>query len=264
MRLNKIKEILIQNDVRLFGFCKYKSVEKKLIECKGKKLLPEKAESIIVCAFPYKVSVGKHNISRYAIVRDYHLVVGNILMQVSNDLYSAFPGHQFNVFVDNSPIPEVFAAAKAGLGVIGKNGLLITKEFGSWVFIGEIVTDIDLEFEESAVGYCMDCGRCKKFCPSKSIEDNFVNRSTCVSNISQKKGVLSFDEQVLIKKSKSVWGCDICQEVCPLNFGKPYTYIKDFVDSAIPIIKVGDYKDLQDRAFQWRSEQVIERNLTLK
>ena len=119
-----------------------------------------------------------------------------------------FPENSFSAFVDNSPIPEVKTAALAGLGVVGENGLLITEEFGSWVFIGEIVTDLFIECEEREIKSCIKCGKCKKVCPAKN---------ECLSAVSQKKGELSSEEERLLKENNIVWGCDICQEVCPLQ-----------------------------------------------
>lgn len=219
--------------------------------------------SIIVCAFPYKVPTIEHNISRYAIVKDYHIVVKNLLTPVVDELQKVFPDNKFAYFSDNSPIPEVKAAALAGIGVVGANGLLITEEFGSWVFIGEIVTDLNILHVKNEIKTCPMCGRCKNLCPSGSICDYGVKRESCLSNVSQKKGTLSEREKELIKDNKIIWGCDICQEVCPLNFDKPYTYIKQFLDDVVPEIKFGDYEVLTDRAFNWRPQEVIERNLKL-
>lgn len=219
--------------------------------------------SIIVCAFPYKVPTIKHNISRYAVVKDYHIVVKNLLTPVVDELQKVFPDNKFTYFSDNSPIPEVKAAALAGIGVVGANGLLITEEFGSWVFIGEIVTDLNISHTKNEIKTCPMCDQCKNLCPSKSICDYGVKRDACLSNVSQKKGTLSEREKELIKDSKIVWGCDVCQEVCPLNVDKPYTYIKLFFDDVVSEIKLGDYEVLTDRAFKWRSQEVIERNIKL-
>ena len=99
-------------------------------------------------SFPYAVKdLPKRNISRYAIVADYHIVAMEMLNSISEQLMLEFPGFQFEPFVDNSPIREVHAAVLAGIGVLGKNALLIHPQYGSYVFIGEIVTDLALEIK---------------------------------------------------------------------------------------------------------------------
>lgn len=255
--------IIFKNFPHLFGLCKFKKIQNNLIKCRAINRLPESPKTVISFAFPYKTSVETHNISRYAIVADYHLVIENILEKISSDLKNQFSEYQFPFFVDNSPIPEVKTAALAGLGVIGKNGLLITKQYGSWVFLGEIVTDMPIDCQENEIKTCINCQVCVHKCPGNALGEEKLKINLCASHVSQKKGQLSKSEQDLIKTSSLVWGCDICQEYCPMNKNADNTYIHEFIQTAVPIITKENCYTLKDRAFQWRPLNVIERNLDI-
>ena len=114
-----------------------------LLPCRAAERLPENAKSVIVCVFPYYTEDdGPRNISRYAAVPDYHRVAGELLERACQELSGMFP-NTFVSFADNSPIREVDAALRAGHGVLGKNSLLIHPVYGSWVFLGAIVTDME-------------------------------------------------------------------------------------------------------------------------
>lgn len=235
-----------------FGVCSFDEVKDKLINCRKISEIPENAKSIIVFAFPYKVKEEKPlNISRYAAVTDYHVVVENFLNSYCSALKKEFKNNAFVPFVDNSPIPEVYAGAVSGLGVKGKNGLLITKEYGSFVFLGEIVTDLHIQ-SESNYKECIDCGLCKKLCPVS------LNKEICISKITQQKKDLSEEQIALIKENGSVWGCDICAENCPLNKGKKLTNIEEFVNSYRNSFK--NTEDSANRPYNWRGKEVILRN----
>lgn len=187
-----------------------------LLPCQAAKRLPAGAKTVIVCIFPYLVPDEKRNISRYAAVQDYHRAAGGMLGRACEALRAAFP-FQFEPFVDNSPIREVDAALRAGLGVLGKNGLLIHPKYGSWVFLGCIVTDMPLSFSEAEKRACIGCGACVRACPAGCIGEKGIDGIRCLSAVTQKKGELTPEEILLVKKGGLLWGCDICQEVCPMN-----------------------------------------------
>ena len=167
-----------------------------------------------------------------------------------------YPSHSFEPFADNSPIPEVYAAALSGLGVIGKNGLLINKTYGSWVFIGEIVTDLELEIKESEIEYCPDCGLCQNHCPGGALSEWF-DKASCLSFLTQKKGELSIEEKNKIKENGLVWGCDSCQEICPCNKDIVIDPFEGFLDG---ISQQYRPDDISGRAFEWRGKNVMLRN----
>ena len=232
-----------------------------LLECRAKARIPQQPESVIVCLFPYHVAEPeRRNISRYAIVEDYHVVAGRMLETACEALCAAFPENRFVFFTDNSPIREVSAAVRAGLGVRGRNGLLLHQKYGSFVFIGEIVTDLSLSGTAGS-GICTGCGRCAAACPAGAIGADGVERERCLSHITQKKGALTPEEKLLIRRGNSLWGCDICQEVCPYNRGIPETDITAFRENVIPYVGYAEIDELvKTRAFGFRGSGVLRRN----
>ncbi len=248
----------------LWGICPYSAIEDNLIKCRAESRLPEKPESIIVACFPYLLDdecYEGRNISRYAVVTDYHEVAIKRLQKAADALSEIHPQNKFSVFADNSPIPEVKAACHAGLGVRGLNSLLITKEYGSYVFIGEIVTDLKLEADKNDIISCIKCGKCILSCPAEAIfKDNF-DKESCLSAVTQKKGELSDKEKQLMKECGCIWGCDICQESCPMNINTEKTEIEEFLSSPVATVRSGC--ELSGRAYEWRGRRVIERNITV-
>lgn len=250
--MNKtITDILNANGIKNVGFCAFDTVKNNLLNCRAKSRLPQNAKTIIMCAFSYKVKEEPPKyLSRYAAVPDYHKVCDNILENACQILSIKYPQNKFEHFCDNSPIPEVYAAAVAGLGVKGDNGLLITKKYGSFVFLGEIVTDLHIKCENK-YSECNHCGKCKAECPVK------LDKSNCLSNLSQKKQ-LDYDELKILKKNNILWGCDICQNKCPLNQKATTTDIKEFINGYRNEYIMGE--DTTDRPYTWRGEGVINRN----
>ncbi len=245
-----------------FGICSFDSIKDRLIDCRAKRLVPDDAKSVITAVFPYLLEekiYENSNISKYAVVKDYHSVISARLEKACEKLRNAFPGESFVFFTDNSPVPEVCCAALCSLGVIGDNGLLITPEYGSYVFIGEIVTTLQCFGEEFNTGECLHCGKCSAACPSKTLGSK--DFGSCLSAVTQKKGELSEAEQALIKSSGCAWGCDICQSVCPMNSNIKLSEIEEFILSAVPVIDADS--SIEGRAFAWRGKKVIERNLAL-
>lgn len=246
-----ITDIFKQKGIKNVGFCAFDEIKDNLIECRAKIRIPQNAKTVIVCVFPYKVKDEKPlYLSRYAAVPDYHTVCGNFLKNVCMCLKEKYPQNEFEYFCDNSPIPEVYAAATAGLGVKGDNGLLITKRYGSFVFLGEIVTDLCVDCK-SAYSECVHCGKCKSVCPVN------LNKAECLSNTSQKKQVTDRELQ-LLKQYGILWGCDICQNVCPMNKNAENTYIQEFIDGYRNRYILGE--DTANRPYTWRGEGVIKRN----
>lgn len=253
--MERIKKVLENCGIYEWSVCSFLEVHDKLLPCRAAERLPKNAKSIIIMAFPYKVEDEKpKNISRYAAVPDYHVVVGNMLRNAAEKLKALFPENDFQPFTDNSPIPEVLAANRAGLGAAGKNGLLIHKKYGSFVFLGEIVTDL---YIKPAPGgeKCLECGRCSKACSS------ITDKSTCLSAVSQRKGELTTGETALLRQRGSCWGCDLCSELCPMNASAENTYIKEFIEGYRS--SFSKEEDREGRAYNWRGKQVIDRNFDI-
>jgi len=265
--INKIKELLQKENIFLYAFC---PLDKCVIK---KQYLIDKAEIkdgfAVVFAIPYYTRACDEcrNISAYAVGRDYHLFVKELEERMIPELKSAFPSTKFALFADHSPIDERDAAARAGLGIFGKNRLLITEKYSSYIFLGELIVGAPLPggyYEEKEPQYCENCGLCQKACPWLSGECD-----ECLSAITQKKGELSESEKALIKKY-SLWGCDICTEVCPHTKkakldGTIYSPIKFFSENAISHLTYEKISDMTDgefkkRAFSWRGRETILRN----
>lgn len=248
----------------LWGICGFSEIKNSLIECRAKSRLPENAKSVIVACFPYLLDEENYkgcNISKYAVVADYHCVALSRLQKACQALKELFPEEEFSVFADNSPIPEIRAACHAGLGVRGMNSLLITEEYGSYVFIGEIVTSLELKAKNAEIRSCSECGRCLEKCPAKAINKNGIDTEKCLSAITQKKGCLSEAEKKLMLECGCVWGCDICQDVCPMNRNAALTKIEEFLLSPVPVLTA--HTNLEGRAYEWRGPKVIKRNLSV-
>ena len=235
-----------------------------LLECRAKARLPEKAAAVIVCALPYYTGEWEgRNLSRYAIVPDYHRVAAALLEPVCGRLAADF-GAQFVPFADNSPIREVDAAARAGLGAVGEHGLLIHPRYGSWVFLAEIVTDLPLCYTDQPVQRCPSCGACRRACPAGCIGEGGFDPARCLSAVTQKKGELTPEEKALVKTGGLVWGCDRCQEVCPLNRGAEQTPLPVFWEDVRPVLREEEVNaGVRERAYGFRGPKPLLRNLEI-
>lgn len=221
-------------------------------------------QSAIVFLMPYYVAIeGKRNLSRYAVARDYHAFVKGLGERVLPKLAAAYPEASFALFSDNSPIDERHAAALAGLGVMGDNGLLLTEEYGPFVFIGEVLCDLPIEiFGDRAaheIGECLHCGACRSLCPKKTV---------CLSALTQKKGILEQGEEEEIVALGSVWGCDRCQDACPYALKAKETPIEFFKKDLVPcltreLLDAMDEVEFSQRAYAWRGRKTVARNIDL-
>ncbi len=253
------------DDILPCGVCRFSDLN-GIIECRAKSRLPKTPKSVIVYLFPYYLGddfYKEANVSKYAVSEDYHRIVGDYLCKISEKLKAGFPENEFSFFCDNSPVKEVDAAFLCGLGVKGRNSLLINKDYGSYVFIGEIVTDLEFtEYSLSEDRDCLNCGKCESACLGNALKKSRVDKEKCFSHISQKKGNLTEWETELFRKSDSIWGCDVCQTVCPMNVNIKPTPIKEFYETAKPCYDIGE--SIENRAFSWRGKGVIERNFKIK
>lgn len=226
--------------------------------------LPKKPQSVITFAFPYWVGEREgRNLSLYAMLPDYHTVVMKRLEDCAEKLRTLCPHNEFVCFCDASPVNEVKAAARAGLGNLGQSGLIITKDYGALVFIGEIVTDLELA-PTGGISHCDGCEKCIKACPAGALSDKGFDKSVCRSYISQKKGELSEDEQASLENGRLAWGCDCCVMACPYSKASKTTPIDEFLNDVEPVLSFENMdKLMKNRAFAWRGKAVLERNLAL-
>ena len=267
----KVKEIasniLSGKEAFPFGICSFEQIL-PCLECRAKQRIPQDAASVLVCLFPYYTGEHKErNISRYAMVTDYHMIAGEYLNRFCKALQEVFPQNQFEPFTDNSPIREVSAAFHAGLGRRGKNGLILHPKYGSYVFIGEVVTDLVLQPDQPLnPGECIGCRRCQNVCPQGALQsDGSVCLERCRSHITQKKGELTDWEIGQIQDGGLVWGCDICNDVCPMNQeAKVLTPVPEFLESAVAVLDAQIAERLlKTRAYNYRGKKTILRNIQL-
>lgn len=182
------------------------------------------AKSVIVVAMSYLTEEPEEGrgegprgkIARFARGSDYHAVVEEKLQQLGKWL-AGQTGANYRICVDTGPIIDRAAAREAGIGYYGKNTAIITKEAGSWVVLGELITDVELEYDEPAsMEECGDCSVCMRACPSGAIACSFViDQTKCISHLTQMKGFIPRELRPLI--GDRIYGCDVCQEVCPKN-----------------------------------------------
>ena len=224
--------------------------------------------SVILFLIPYYVSVPQ-NLSIYAASLDYHIYIREVTGRLISALKEKFPHANFKGYGDHSPIDERDAALKGGLGILGDSGLLINEKYGTFIFIGDIITDVDASMLGGAVDLevktCIHCGACKKACPTGIL---CACSDSCLSAITQKKGELSEEEVDLMRKFNTVWGCDLCQSSCPHNKEPKITPLAFFREDRITRLTRerldGMSKaEFNERAFAWRGRKTVERNLDL-
>lgn len=157
-------------------------------------------------------------ISRYGWGRDYHKVMGRKLKALSRWLESQGEGIETRFYVDTGPIMEKAWAERAGLGWIGKHSNVITREFGSWVFLGEVLTNLELEPDRPHPEHCGTCTRCIEACPTAAITQPFVvDARRCLAYHTIENRQPELPTEIAPHLHNWVAGCDICQEVCPWN-----------------------------------------------
>ena len=185
-------------------------------------LLVDGAKSVISLSYNYfpKVKIDEINnfkISKYAYGEDYHEVIKDILKNMVAEIQEEIGEFGFRVFVDSAPVLEKAWARKSGLGWVGKNANLITKKHGSFYFLAEIICDLELEYDLAVTDHCGSCRACIDACPTQAIvSDRIVDGSKCISyaTIELKNEIPDYFNG---KMDDWMFGCDVCQDVCPWN-----------------------------------------------
>ena len=258
-----VKKYLMEQGIEYCSILEYSACR----EIRARLIEREEFEprSVIVYLLPY-FSVEGENISSYAVGVDYHLVTKRINKGLIEVLAQKFPENKFVGFSDHSPIDERHAALISGLGIMGDSGLLINEKYGTYVFIGEIITDLWVAGDETREpGRCIGCGKCKAACPTGILRGEGED---CLSAITQKKGELSEYEIKLMIEHNTAWGCDICQRVCPYNNAPKMTKVRDFLCDTIHHLTSEELDNMDEsrfseRAYAWRGRKTIERNLKI-
>lgn len=231
------------------------------------------ARTILVGAFPYYAGDTPGNLSLYCRGEDYHLVLGRRLQTIVDALAQQDPDHRFVPGADNNPVPELAAAELAGVGWRGRHGLRIVPPYGSYVFLGTILTDLDVSQTGPSPGTLCGahCRACQKACPTGALTDTGCDLSKCLSELTQKKGDLPPEAAAQIAHSPTAWGCDLCQRACPHNQNAALTPLPEFREDLMPSLTLADLDGLSNkafrrqyaaRAFSWRGIAPLKRNLT--
>lgn len=234
------------------------------------------AITAIVLFIPYmteeKMKLSKKsNLSSHACSMDYHLIAKNLMSNIVMDLKNEYPENNYYIQCDNGPYNERFFAIKSGLGKKSINSTIINDIYGSYGFIGLIITDAMIKEYKTQEKHCNHCGECIKKCPSKAISSEGIDFNRCISYLTQKKK-LSESEEQLLKSQNKIFGCDVCQEVCPENKNKKYSNIEDFKRDLLYNIELEDIEYLSnrefkrkfsDRNFSWKGKNIIARNISI-
>ena len=185
-----------------------------------REIFPE-AKSVISVAMNYytpaeHVATGK--ISRYAWGDDYHDVLKERLRELLDWIVTEIPTASGKICVDTAPVMDKAWAVRSGIGWLGKHSNVITQEYGSWIFLGEILLNLELEYDERGQDHCGSCTACIEACPTGAIVDEFVvDSKRCISYATIELRSETLPEEVASNLNGWLYGCDICQDVCPWN-----------------------------------------------
>lgn len=180
--------------------------------------------SLLLNYFPSEVqNADSYKISKYAYGEDYHFVIKDKLKDLLHFIQDEIGEVDGRVFVDSAPVLDKAWAAKSGLGWVGKNNNLIRKQEGSFFFVAELIIDLDLNYDTATTNHCGSCTACIDACPTQAIESPYiVNGSKCISYLTiELKDAIPTEFKG--KLDDWMYGCDVCQDVCPWNkFAKPH------------------------------------------
>lgn len=220
------------------------------------RLLVDGAKSVISLLYNYYPEKTQrddtYKISKYAYGEDYHFIVKDKLRDLMDFIREEIGEVNGRVFTDSAPILEGAWAEKAGIGWMGKHSLLITKQSGSFFFLGELIIDLELEYDTPFVtDHCGSCTRCIDACPTDAIVfDKKIDASKCISYFT----IELKDEVPIEMKGKFedwMFGCDICQDVCPWNrFSKPHSEKRFLPNDEILNFSKSDWEEITEEEFR--------------
>ena len=220
------------------------------------RLLVHGAKSVVSLAlnyFPEKVQLtDSYKISKYAYGEDYHFIIKYKLKELMKFIQSEIGEVEGRVFVDSAPVLDRAWAKKSGLGWIGKNANLINKQSGSFFFLAELIIDLELEPDGPVKDYCGTCTACIDECPTDAIPEPYVvDGSKCISYLT-----IELKDEIIPKEFQGkmedwMFGCDICQDVCPWNrFSKPHQESLLNPNPNLLGLNKQDWEDLTEEVFR--------------
>ncbi len=216
------------------------------------------ARSLVAVGMNYYTGLSRDilaadlNFSNYAWGDDYHLIIKDRLFELLKQVRNRVSEANGIVCVDTSPVLEKVWAQRAGLGWQGKHTNLISRDYGSWLFLGELILDIELEYDQPfSVDLCGTCSACIDACPTKALEPYQLDARKCISYLTiEHRGDLP--AQAADKLNGWIYGCDICQEVCPWNqkFARESTEIAFQAREELRTYTNADWACLDEEDFQ--------------
>lgn len=218
-------------------------------------LLVSGSKSVISLSYNYfpKEYISPLNnfkISKYAYAEDYHEIIKEILREMVAELQEEIGDFHCRIFVDSAPVLERSWARKSGIGWVGKNANLITKQSGSFYFLAEIICDLELDYDSPTTDHCGTCRKCIDACPTDAIvSEKIIDGSKCISyaTIELKNEI---PESFTNKMEDWMFGCDICQDVCPWNrFSVPHSQPKFEPNEFLKNFRKGEWKELTQEVF---------------
>ena len=179
---------------------------------------------------------------------------------------------------ERTTLPERQCARLAGLGILGRHGLVIVPPYGSWVFLGTILTDLPLPSASTPAPDCPGCNACIRACPSGALTETGCDVARCLSDLTQKKGTLTAEQKAQLQAHPLIWGCDFCQLACPYNRDAQVSPLPELTGQTeeTPYLASLSSEDLEgltnrtfravfgNRSFAWRGPAVLRRNLAWK
>ncbi len=187
--------------------------------------------SLITSYYPEQTAPEEHpQVAKYAYGTDYHFVLKDRMQLLWDFLESRYPDLAGRMFVDSAPVADKLWAVQGGLGWLGKNSCLINRELGSFVFISELLVNVPLDYDEPyASNFCGGCTKCIDACPTKAIvQPGVIDATRCISYQTIENKTDSIPESIAANMQNRLFGCDICQDVCPWNKKAKITEIQEF------------------------------------
>jgi len=272
----ELRPILVsrERDKYLSGF-EEKDIEKRI----DPRLTMEDAQSIIVIGQGYYHPMDSKDIkrpqfhgelARTAWGKDYHIVLKDKLTKLAEYINNIIPSFKYKAFVDTGPLVDRHVAHRAGLGWFGYNSTLINEKFGSWFFIGYMLNNLSIEPDEPTKSKCLECNLCIKTCPGGAIKGPYsFNSKKCLSYILQQRDIIPHEKRE--KLGNRLYGCDVCQSVCPHNKDSHPLSEEDFIPKEIPshldlinLLKMTnkEFKELFSKnASGWRGKKILQRKI---
>lgn len=267
VELTKNKESLI-NSINSGYTAEMAYLQNNLDKRANPELLVENTKTIIsvlLSYFPQQIENNSdYKISTYAYGNDYHEIMHNLLTKLFEKIKEEIPPVNGRAFCDSGPVFERAWAERSGLGWIGKNNLLINPTVGSFVIIGEIIIDKELEYDLPIEEQCGTCTLCINACPTNALTPYSLNATKCISYATNSSKSEHIPDFFIGKIKNEIYGCDICQTVCPYNKGVDKAFNKFFNHNEYINWSNTDWEYLTEEKFEIKFKNTSIKNIGFK